>query len=223
MSNHSMCCTTHTTYTTSSPTNSSSGSQEAMPATGKSCREKVMAMLLPFLQALPVPAESKLCQHGLQPRLWLQRREQASGDLGHILSQGSNLAGSEHYCKCKDRKHGTYWDFPVAWPGPVWLPHDHQLQPPKQTWQEPDRGVLASHRNLSLDTPAPGPSKSDGFLTLVPLATGNKPVLSHGNALLHIRQVKTTLLPVFATTDTWLQVRIEMQLQHLPHLPKTGS
>lgn len=114
MSNHSMCCTTHTTYTTSSPTNSSSGSQEAMPATGKSCREKVMAMLLPFLQALPVPAESKLCQHGLQPQLWLQRREQASGDLGHILSQGSNLPGSEHYSKCKDRKHGTYWDFPVA-------------------------------------------------------------------------------------------------------------
>jgi len=79
-----------------------------MPATGRTCREKVMAMLLPFLQALSVPTGSKLCRPVLQPHLWLQRTEQASGDLGHILSQGSNLAGSELYCKCADKKHSTY-------------------------------------------------------------------------------------------------------------------
>jgi len=39
-----------------------------------------------------------------------------------------------------------------------------------RTQQDPDRGVPASHRNLSPNTPAPDPSKCDGFLTLVPLA-----------------------------------------------------
>ena len=110
----------------------SRGSWTTLLSARKRHTEKVMAMPQPLLPVLPVPAGSKLRQHVLQPHPWLHRREHASGDLGHILSQGSSLAGSKHYYKHKDRKYSTYWNFPVAWPGPVLLLCEQQLQPPNK-------------------------------------------------------------------------------------------